>query len=53
MSHFIEKCRMCGAVQAQCRCPSPEKVVRYVTCEKCRDKQLAEPVEIIQLRSGV
>lgn len=38
MRHFIVKCRVCGAVQGQCRCPGP-KSVDLVTCDECREKE--------------
>jgi hypothetical protein len=34
--HFVEMCRYCGAVMAQCRCMEPNKQVRWSACEKCR-----------------
>lgn len=40
--HFITFCRVCGIVVAQCRCPSKEKAVSYITCDKCLPK---EPVK--------
>lgn len=36
MSHFIVKCSICETVVMQCRCPSTEKPVTYVVCEKCK-----------------
>ena len=33
--HFILKCKKCGAVMAQCRCPASNKEVRYGVCVKC------------------
>lgn len=32
--HFIEICRGCGGVIAQCRCPGP-KVTKYGFCPEC------------------
>lgn len=37
-SHYIDKCRECGAVVRQCRCPSPSKTVKLVVCPSCADK---------------
>jgi hypothetical protein len=37
MSHFIEKCRECGAVISQCRCPSKDKEVRFGLCDDCKE----------------
>jgi hypothetical protein len=37
MSHFIEICKYCGDVIAQCRCPSPNKEKRIGVCDKCRE----------------
>lgn len=34
--HFVIKCKECGAVIAQCRCPDPNKPVKYEVCEKCK-----------------
>jgi len=39
MGHFIEKCKLCGAVIAQCRCPSKDKAVRYGICKECKAKE--------------
>jgi hypothetical protein len=36
--HFIEKCKECGTVINQCRCPSKEKVITYNICSKCENK---------------
>lgn len=37
--HYIEKCRECGTVVSQCRCPARDKVERLVTCENCKTKE--------------
>lgn len=44
MSHFIQKCKVCHVVITQCRCPSPDKLVTYVTCVRCalKAQQIAE-----------
>lgn len=34
--HFIEKCKECGKVIIQCRCPDPNKKVILSTCEDCK-----------------
>lgn len=34
-NHFIIKCKECGDTIAQCRCPSPNKEVKYQVCKKC------------------
>ncbi len=36
MSHFIERCRFCYAVIAQCRCGSLAKEERLGVCETCK-----------------
>lgn len=36
MSHFIEKCKHCGKVIRQCRCPDPAKITTYAVCERCK-----------------
>lgn len=34
--HFMKKCRGCGAIVAQCRCPDPNKRVEWVeSCSQC------------------
>ena len=38
MSHFIEKCKECGITISQCRCPDPNKEVRYSVCTTCANK---------------
>ena len=37
--HFIMKCRYCGKIIAQCRCPDPNKTVEYGVCngEDCQE----------------
>jgi len=42
-NHFIEKCRHCGVVTGQCRCPGPDKEQRWTTCGKCAWKGHVEP----------
>ena len=39
MSHFIEKCSICGTITAQCRCIDLNKTVRYVACKDCEAKR--------------
>lgn len=39
MEHFIEKCKLCGAVINQCRCPSKDKEIRYGVCVACAKKK--------------
>jgi glycine/D-amino acid oxidase-like deaminating enzyme len=34
MSHFIKKCRACGTVIAQCRCPSKDKAIEWGECKR-------------------
>lgn len=38
MSHHIEKCKHCGVVIQQCRCPDGAKNVRYSVCAGCAKK---------------
>jgi hypothetical protein len=34
--HFVTKCRACGSVVNQCRCPDPNKRVEWVEqCQRC------------------
>lgn len=35
--HYIQKCRICGTVISQCRCPSKDKEERWGYCEKCAE----------------
>ncbi len=43
MSHFIRKCKVCGVVVAQCRCPDRNKFVELVVCDNCIDKDTIDP----------
>jgi len=48
MTHFIEYCRVCHAVVSQCRCPAPDKEIRYGLCEKHKhDKSDDEPDAVL------
>lgn len=38
MEHHIEKCKHCGTVIKQCRCPNFSKTIRYSVCAKCAKK---------------
>lgn len=40
MNHFIERCRSCHIVTAQCRCPSPEKYQTFTLCQTCVESGL-------------
>jgi hypothetical protein len=40
--HFKEVCRGCGATITQCRCPDPNKEIRYGFCQTC-SKKLYDP----------
>lgn len=44
MSHKIIKCKHCGTVIMQCRCPSKEKDVELSDCG-CRDEDTYEGLE--------
>lgn len=44
-NHFIEKCRKCGRVIAQCRCPSKDKSVIFSICFECLKKGENEQVD--------
>jgi len=35
MTHFKELCKICKTVMSQCRCPSPDKEIRYGVCKEC------------------
>jgi hypothetical protein len=35
--HFIKKCKYCGTVMSQCRCPG-EKRLELGVCQNCEDK---------------
>lgn len=36
----MKKCGSCGMVLEQCRCPSPDKEIRWGTCTACARKAL-------------
>ena len=38
MSHFMTKCSKCDAIITQCRCPDPNKTIKYEICSSCKDK---------------
>jgi hypothetical protein len=38
MNHYIEKCKECQTVMGQCRCPDPNKEVRWTLCPECKVK---------------
>lgn len=38
MDHFIEYCKHCGTVIAQCRCPAKDKTKKYGVCKECQKK---------------
>ena len=42
--HYVIKCRPCGRVIAQCRCPSPTKTVQWQDgpCGECAPKFMTE-----------
>ena len=47
MSHYKIVCTWCGKLMGQCRCPSPEKLIRYDECEKCsKEKEMAVVVHL-------
>ena len=61
MSHFIEKCKHCGTVISQCRCPDPNKEVKWAICKACKQspptpfctyentaKQKVQPINFIE-----
>lgn len=35
--HFKTICIYCKKVMSQCRCASPNKVVKYGTCDDCKE----------------
>jgi ribosome-binding protein aMBF1 (putative translation factor) len=37
MSHFIEVCKFCGTVIAQCRCFSCIRTKKLGVCNKCKE----------------
>jgi hypothetical protein len=41
--HFIEKCKVCKKVIAQCRCPSENKEERWSICDECIEASKNEP----------
>jgi predicted nucleic acid-binding Zn ribbon protein len=45
MSHYIKKCKECGAVIEQCRCFALDKTVTYGLCEDCKAKMPKEAVQ--------
>lgn len=44
-NHMVDRCREHYNIVAQCRCPSPNKTVRYVPCPGpayCKDTRTAD-----------
>jgi len=39
MSHFILKCSKCDKTISTCRCPSPDKTLKYDTCDECKNSK--------------
>lgn len=46
--HFIRKCKVCGDVIGQCRCPDLNKKVEYGLCLKCSEKRSMNYVQNVQ-----
>lgn len=45
--HYIKKCHKCEAVISQCRCPAPDKIIKWGVCASCyNQKSVEQPVEI-------
>ena len=38
--HFKEICMICEKTISSCRCPSPDKTIRKIVCDKCANKAL-------------
>lgn len=45
MSHFIRKCKKCGDVIAQCRCPEGANNIEYGICDKCSQQGQEVPIK--------
>ncbi len=54
MAHFIEQCRH-GKVYSQCRCPSPSKSIKRVSCELagCKVKERIPDSEIKRIAEDI
>jgi hypothetical protein len=50
--HFIERCRHCGGVISQCRCPARDKEVRYGVCATCRQATRARTLDVVATEGG-
>lgn len=48
MSHFIKKCKSCGAVITQCRCMSKDKKIEWIYCGDCLTKLGEEKIKELQ-----
>lgn len=33
--HYIEKCRQCRQITAQCRCPAEDKTIKWIRSTEC------------------
>lgn len=51
-THFVEKCKSCGIVISQCRCPGP-KLVKHGLCDACKKSRDALDAAVEALMVGV
>ncbi len=51
--HFKRVCKYCKGVTAQCRCPSPDKAVIDVVCDKCALDEAERRLAIAPVDAGV
>ena len=46
--HYVKVCTRCGAIIAQCRCDSKDKLLVEDICEKCKKEGVEKEDEIIE-----
>lgn len=40
--HYILKCKVCKDIIASCRCPHPNKTIKYDICTMCKSTPRSE-----------
>ncbi len=50
--HYIEECRVCAKIIAQCRCPAKAKTVYFSTCNECKEKGRKKMLKILIVNDG-
>lgn len=51
--HFKLICKECQTVISQCRCPAPDKEIRYSICDTCKAQLLHDGSQIVTGRDNL